>query len=85
MNTADALDFLEVAADNDIDTLLAQLLTDSEEKYEAPQHEGSLVGRAASIERGSERHKDQLLKEFFSKAPIYCRHMFERPCRENKK
>lgn len=58
MNTTDALDFWEVAADDDMDTILAQLLTKSKEDSEVPQNGGSLTRRAANIKHGRTRHAD---------------------------
>lgn len=78
MSTMDALEFLKVAADDDIDTFLAQLLRDSDEESKSLRHGRSLAQSTASIERGRERRVDQLFKNYFFNATIYSEHMFRR-------
>lgn len=63
MDTADAFDFWEVAADDEIGNLLAGLLSDSEEGSEAQHWEGPQAGRLANIESGCKRYGIQLNKE----------------------
>lgn len=76
MNTANALDFWEVVADDKIDNLFADLLWDSEKDYETQNCEGFQAGQSASIERGHQRLAVQLYEDYSSDDLMFFKHMF---------
>ncbi|KAI7935679.1 hypothetical protein MJO28_016550 [Puccinia striiformis f. sp. tritici] len=56
-------------------TSIVLLKEDAKEKP-APKHGGSIKGRAANLNRGSEMGYQQLFEDYFSKEPVYPNYIF---------